>query len=48
VIDLIDALAADPTVHLDMEFRAGDIQWLKNSGCIDLQPLASCEKEDAR
>jgi TfdA family taurine catabolism dioxygenase TauD len=31
VIDLIDAIAADPAVHLDMEFRAGDIQWLKNS-----------------
>jgi hypothetical protein len=31
VIDLIDEIAADPVVHLDMEFRAGDIQWLKNS-----------------
>lgn len=31
VIDLIDEIAADPAVHLDMEFRAGDIQWLKNS-----------------
>ena len=30
-IDLIDEIAADPAVHLDMEFRAGDIQWLKNS-----------------
>jgi hypothetical protein len=30
-IDLIDAIAADPEVHLDMDFRAGDIQWLKNS-----------------
>jgi hypothetical protein len=30
-IELIDAIAADPAVHLDMEFRAGDIQWLKNS-----------------
>jgi len=31
VIDLIDEIAADPTIHLDMEFRPGDIQWLKNS-----------------
>ena len=31
VIDLIDEIAADPAVHLDMDFRAGDIQWLKNS-----------------
>jgi hypothetical protein len=30
-IDLIDEIAADPAIHLDMEFRAGDIQWLKNS-----------------
>lgn len=31
VIDLIDEIAADPSIHLDMEFRPGDIQWLKNS-----------------
>ncbi|HVN39101.1 MAG TPA: TauD/TfdA family dioxygenase [Myxococcota bacterium] len=31
VIDLIDEIAADPAVHLDMDFRAGDLQWLKNS-----------------
>ena len=31
VIDLIDDIASDPAIHLDMEFRAGDIQWLKNS-----------------
>jgi len=31
VIDLIDEIAADPAIHLDMDFRAGDIQWLKNS-----------------
>jgi hypothetical protein len=31
VIDLIDEIAGDPAIHLDMEFRAGDIQWLKNS-----------------
>jgi hypothetical protein len=30
-IDLIDEIAADPAIHLDMDFRAGDIQWLKNS-----------------
>ena len=31
VIDLIDEIAADPAIHLDMDFRAGDVQWLKNS-----------------
>jgi hypothetical protein len=31
VIDLIDEIATDPAIHLDMDFRAGDIQWLKNS-----------------
>jgi hypothetical protein len=33
-IDLIDALAADPEIHLDMDFRAGDIQWLKNASIL--------------
>jgi hypothetical protein len=31
VIDLIDAIAESPAFHLDMEFRSGDVQWLKNS-----------------
>jgi hypothetical protein len=31
VIDLIDAIAEDPAIHFEMDFRAGDIQWLKNS-----------------
>jgi hypothetical protein len=30
-IDLIDAIASDPRVHLDMDFRPGDVQWLKNA-----------------
>jgi hypothetical protein len=34
VIDLIDAVAEDPAFHLDMEFRAGDIQWLENSAIL--------------
>ena len=33
-IDLIDAIAADPRVHLDMDFRSGDIQWLKNGAIL--------------
>lgn len=33
-IDLIDEIAADPSFHLDMEFRPGDIQWLKNSAIL--------------
>jgi TfdA family taurine catabolism dioxygenase TauD len=34
VIDLIDEIAADPRIHLDMDFRAGDIQWLKNAAIL--------------
>jgi hypothetical protein len=31
LLDLIDALAADPELRLDMDFRPGDVQLLKNS-----------------
>ena len=34
VIDLIDELAADPLIHMDMDFRPGDIQWLKNAAIL--------------
>ena len=34
VIDLIDALSADPAFHLAMDFRPGDIQWLKNAAIL--------------
>ena len=34
MIDLIDELAADPRIHLDMDFRVGDIQWLKNAAIL--------------
>lgn len=30
-IAVMEATANDPSLHLDMEFRPGDIQWLKNS-----------------
>ena len=33
-IDLIDEIASDPRIHLDMDFRAGDIQWLKNASIL--------------
>jgi hypothetical protein len=33
-INLIDEIAADPRIHLDMDFRAGDIQWLKNAAIL--------------
>ena len=33
-IDCIDAIAGDPRVHLDMDFRPGDIQWLKNAAIL--------------
>ena len=29
-LDLLDSLAEDPAIHLDMEFRPGDIQFLHN------------------
>jgi TfdA family taurine catabolism dioxygenase TauD len=34
LIDLIDEIAGDPAIHLDMDFRPGDIQWLKNSAIL--------------
>jgi hypothetical protein len=30
LLDLIDELARDPAIHLDMDFQPGDIQWLAN------------------
>ena len=29
-IELIERIANDESVHLEMDFRAGDIQWLAN------------------
>jgi Taurine catabolism dioxygenase TauD, TfdA family len=34
VIALIERLANDPRFHLDMTFRPGDIQWLKNAAIL--------------
>jgi len=34
LLDLIDALAADPELRLDMDFRPGDVQLLKNSSIL--------------
>jgi len=31
LLDTVDAIAADPEFHLDMDFQPGDIQWLKNA-----------------
>lgn len=31
VLDLIDEIAGDAELHMDMEFRPGDIQWLNNA-----------------
>ena len=31
--DALDALAEDPAIHLDMDFRPGDMQWVSNH-CI--------------
>ncbi len=30
-IEMVERTANDPALYLDMEFRPGDIQWLKNS-----------------
>jgi hypothetical protein len=30
-LELIESIANDPAVHLEMEFEPGDVQWLKNS-----------------
>lgn len=45
VIDLIDEIAADPAIHLDMDFRAGDVQWLKNA--VILHARTEFEDHDA-
>ena len=34
LLDLYDEIAADPALRLDMEFRPGDIQWLKNASIL--------------
>ena len=34
LLDLIDALAHDPELHLDMDFVPGDIQWLANRAIL--------------
>jgi hypothetical protein len=31
LLGLFEETANDPALHLDMEFRPGDVQWLKNS-----------------
>lgn len=31
LLELYDATLADPTLHLDMQFRPGDLQWLRNA-----------------
>ncbi len=33
-IETIERLANDPRFHLDMEFRPGDVQWLKNASIL--------------
>ena len=43
LLDLIDALAADPELHLDMDFQPGDIQLLANRTI----PLRTAYEDDA-
>ena len=31
LLDMLDAIASDTEFHLDMDFRPGDIRWLKNA-----------------
>jgi Taurine catabolism dioxygenase TauD, TfdA family len=33
-IELIETIANDPSVYLEMDFRPGDIQWLANDGIL--------------
>ena len=48
VIDLIDEIAADPAVHLDMDVRPGDIQWLKNGSILHARTEFEDYAEPAR
>ncbi len=48
LLDLIDAIAADPAFHLDMDFEPGDIQWLKNSAILHARTAYEDHDEPAR
>jgi Taurine catabolism dioxygenase TauD, TfdA family len=49
VIDLLDEIASDPRFYLDMDFRPGDVQWLKNSVILhartDFEDFAEPERK---
>lgn len=34
LLDLVDAIASDPAFHLEMDFRPGDVQLLKNASIL--------------
>ncbi len=48
LLDLIDAIAEDPAYHLDMDFRPGDIQWLKNAVILHARTVYEDHPEPAR
>ncbi len=48
LLDLIDATAGDPALHLDMDFRPGDVQLLKNSSILHARTAYEDWDEPAR
>ena len=48
LLDLIDALAQDPELRLDMDFVPGDIQWLANRTILHSRTAYEDHDEPAR
>ena len=48
LLDLIDALAQDPELHLDMDFVPGDIQWLANRTILHSRTAYEDHNDPAR
>ena len=48
LLDLIDALAQDPELHLDMDFVPGDIQWLANRTILHSRTAYEDDDDPAR
>jgi hypothetical protein len=48
LLDLVDALAHDPSIHLDMDFQPGDIQWLANRTILHSRTAYDDDDDPAR
>jgi hypothetical protein len=48
LLDLIDALAGDPALHLDMDFRPGDVQLLANDSILHARTAYEDHDDPAR